>query len=222
LSKASSSSNAEASPFRQHLKPVEQTAAEALLHTESRRLGRTEQSLIRIREAAAAEGFEQGKLEGLAIGKEQGMIAATEACQEHVENFGRALETAAERVEQAMDDWYRRAEDQLASLSIEIAAQILGRECQLDREAVLPIVREAIHQVALADSVRIRISPFDVPLVKEHETEILAYAPSVKKVEIVSDPKIEGGCMIESDAGVIDATIRTKLDLILETMREAA
>jgi flagellar assembly protein FliH len=222
LSKAKAISHAKPTSFRLQLKDAEQIAAEAMNVASGRKLGRTAESVRRAQEDATAAGFEKGREEGFSRGYELGMLAASDQCREHIEDFLTELQKAVGRVDAAMEGWYERSEEQLGRLAVVIAAQILGREIKTDSEIVLPFVKEALKEVAIADRVRIRLNPFDSDTVREHQAELLAMAPSVERVEIVNDPAISGGCLVESDAGAIDTTISAKLNLILEALREAA
>lgn len=203
------------------LKPVEVARSEAL-SVPNRKLGRTAAALQDAMDVAEKEGLQRGYDEGFAKGHEEGMYAAADECRDHIERFARSLCEAVARVDAAMEDWYARAEDQLALLAVQIAAQVLGKEIKQDPASVLPFVKQALRQVALADQVRIRLNPLDLDAVRDHEKDLLAVAPSVTRMELTDDRTIPGGCIIESDAGAIDASIRAQLDLILETLREAA
>lgn len=45
---------------------------------------------------------------------------------------------------------------------------------------------------------------------------------SVRAIEFVEDPEILGGCIIETDGGIIDATIKGKLNQLDNELGEAA
>lgn len=184
--------------------------------------GRTAESLEKLREAARMEGRQEGYVEGLSEGQKEAFEASRVAHEAAVAAFRVALDEKAASLDDAMKAWYAAAEENLASLAVAIAAQVLGRELETSKDAVTHLAREAIQAVANADKVRIRVNPFDSELIAAHKALILAAGPTVRGVEIVDDPSIEGGVKIESDAGLIDATIRTQLELAFEALRRDA
>lgn len=211
-----------ASPFASHLQDVVAITAQAVTGGHNSRLGRTAAWLEQARLAAVEEGRQKGYDEGFLEGQATGYRDVAERCRMHIESFGSALKESSDQVDRAMEGWYERSEQKLSELAVVIASQIVRQELDTRPEAVLPIVREALREIALADKVRIRINPFQAEVVKEHELELLSLAPTVERLEITSDPSIEGGCVIESDAGAIDARLRTKFELTMAAVKEAA
>lgn len=211
-----------ASPFASHLQDVAAIAVEAAGGARNSRLGRTAAWLEQARLAAVEEGRQKGYDEGFLEGQATGYRNVAERCRMHIESFGNALKESSNQVERAMEEWYERSEQKLSELAVVIASQVVRQELDIRPEAVLPIVREALREIALADKVRIRINPFQAEVVREHELELLSLAPTVERLEITSDPSIEGGCVIESDAGAIDARLRTKFELTMSAIKEAA
>ncbi|MBI2252363.1 MAG: flagellar assembly protein FliH, partial [Armatimonadetes bacterium] len=62
----------------------------------------------------------------------------------------------------------------------------------------------------------------DLEAVKEDRTSFMAMIEGLKKFDIQADPQIEqGGCIIETDLGNIDARIKTKLDALKIAFKEA-
>lgn len=181
--------------------------------------GRSAELLQKLRDTAVSEGREEGYHEGFAEGQQEAFEATRMSMEASVVAFQQALDQKAESVAQAMDAWYASAEENLAALAAVVAARILGRELEVSKDTVTELTREAIRHVAAVDKARIRVHPFDVPLLAEKKAMILAAGSTLKGVEIVDDETIEGGVKIESDAGLIDATMRTQLELAFETLR---
>lgn len=186
------------------------------------KLGRTAEGLQRLREQAQAEGREEGFHEGFEEGQREAFEVTRLAMEAAVNAFRSALDEAAARVEDRIQDWYASAEPNLAALAVAISARVLGRELSVSADTVTEITREALREVAAVDKVRIRVNPFDAKVIAEKKAVVLAANPSIRGVEVVEDPSIVGGAKIESDAGLIDATIRTQLELAFESLRRAA
>ncbi|HVL40371.1 MAG TPA: FliH/SctL family protein [Fimbriimonadaceae bacterium] len=177
----------------------------------------------RLREEARKEGYEDGFQEGLQRGTDKAYAEIGAAGLKQVDAFAEELNLIANQIHQAMDDWYEQAAQQIAPVAILIAERIIRREVKSGRDSIVDMAREAIAEVTHATSLRIRVNPFDSILMQEHRELMMSIAPQLKEIEIIDDSSIEGGCIVESDGGLIDATIRSKLRALIEgtTLGEA-
>ena len=84
---------------------------------------------------------------------------------------------------------------------------------QITRKAMGAVVRNQQH-------ITIHVAPAMVPVVKARLNEILAQFPSVNYAEVVEDAKLQNmACLLETEAGIVDATIDVQLDAIEKSMR---
>lgn len=178
------------------------------------------------RELGYTEGYERGLSEGKEAGSRVAyQLASTEASAKRkaeLEVFTETLQGVLASANEAMARWYKLAEDEMGPIILEIAHKVLLAELKISRDSVLAIVKDAMTEVTHASQARLRINPFDSATMKEFKEEILACAPSVRGLEIVEDPSIEGGCVIETEGGHVDARIENKLQVIARSMKEAA
>ena len=69
--------------------------------------------------------------------------------------------------------------------------------------------------------ITLRVNPTQVSIVKANVPEMLTNIGLEAKILVVPDETImEGGCMVTTTNGVIDATIETQLSVISEALRE--
>ena len=69
--------------------------------------------------------------------------------------------------------------------------------------------------------ITLRVNPAQVPLLKSEIPNVLSEAGLDAKILVVPDETImEGGCVVTTNNGVIDATIETQLAVISEALRE--
>ena len=98
-------------------------------------------------------------------------------------------------------------------IAVEIARRIVGRELRTDPGLITNIARGALEQIGTAANVRVRVHPLDAQILHE---AILQWAPTsgeAAALEIVPDGSIErGGCLVESDQGVVDARLSTQFE----------
>lgn len=175
--------------------------------------------LDHMRQAAQEDGFKTGYEDGFRKGQIEGEQAVLNAQAAYLAQFQADLDEARDSVVAAMESWYEQAEPRLAELAVYIASRIIKSELTASPEIIVGITKEALAEVTNTEEVRIRINPFDAPTLNDHKASLLAISPSVRQVEIVEDPSIQAGCLIESDGGAADATIQTKIETVLASLR---
>lgn len=177
-------------------------------------------------ESGHAEGYRAGYAAGFEAGQERGTRHAHDAAEaRYADEIGRfvdGLEETGQAMLDAIQRWYGLAEESLAGLALVIAERVIAAELSTSKDAAVSIARDAIAEVTHATEARIRVHPFDSDAVRARASDLLMAAASLRSVEVVDDPAVPGGCVIETDGGVIDATIATKLRTILEATHRAA
>lgn len=160
---------------------------------------------------AAAEGIrENARIEGLA--------AATAEADEVWKARSSELDERAAEMLHEMEEFYVAAEPELASLSVDIARKILKQELTQNPECVMKVVRAAIYRVKDKE-VRVLVNPTDLETVRSERDSLMGIADGLTSVEIVSDRRVgQGGCVLETPSGSIDARIETQLTHIEEVI----
>ena len=110
----------------------------------------------------------------------------------------------------------------MTELTMEIVQRILATELQVNQQAALGICKEVLHHVTHAKQARVYINPSDYALFESHREELVKQSRELKSIEIVEDGSVRNGVMVETDAGMIDATIDTRLELISNELDQAA
>lgn len=187
-----------------------------------RHLGRTAEMLQTLKEEAYREGFEAGVADGMVQGHADAEAKFSKGLDKKVVEFGEALQAKSDQVFFAIKEWYETAVHELADFAVVIASRVIESELELSRDSIVQITKTALEEVTHAREVRIRVNPFDVAMLNERRTELLGLCGQLRSVEVVEDPAIIGGCRIESDGGLIDATVTTRLRMIQEEIQEAA
>lgn len=117
-------------------------------------------------------------------------------------------------VREIRDRVWRETEQDLLRLSIRLTEKILGREIKSDKKAVADIVAAALQNARQQEKLTVRVNPSDLPVV-EKEVEHLTRTGRVRFMDFVADPRVsEGGCLIESEVGTIDAQLETQLRVL--------
>ncbi|MDI6826903.1 MAG: FliH/SctL family protein [Armatimonadota bacterium] len=160
-----------------------------------------------LRTAAYNEGYQAG-LQELDAQKQALAVRATE-----IEN----------EVEKQLADFWAKIEPELLKLAVEIAEKIIRHELAENNEYVLSTVKTALYQLRDRREIKIRVNPNDYELVRNHKDDLVCSFDGVHSLEIIEDRRVDqGGCVIESVNGELDARISTQLGEVERALMEAA
>jgi len=115
---------------------------------------------------------------------------------------------------------YQRIEKEVVELALAIAKQVICREISLDREIVVCVAREALTKVDDPGKIKIKMSPSDLQFINETKYQLSNLIENIDNVTLEAEDSIQnGGCIIESDLGEIDARIEKQLQAVEESFR---
>jgi type III secretion protein L len=96
-----------------------------------------------------------------------------------------------------------------------VAEKIIGTDLQRDPEVLLRICATAIETVRNARELVLRVNPADAALLRAKKAELLDLIGRMKDLAVKEDPAVRaGGCVIETDAGTIDAQLHIQLEML--------
>jgi flagellar assembly protein FliH len=152
--------------------------------------------IAQIFESVRKEAYTKGMQEGFAVG----MAQAKEYALQEKQNF--LILTAA--FAEALKVADQKIEENLLELALDIAKAMLKTKLNVDHEAILPVVRDAMHYLPhVQKPARILVHHDDAQTLRQHLGEEL----SEQVWLIQEDNNIErGGCLVETGANQIDAT----------------
>ena len=122
----------------------------------------------------------------------------------------------------APQDVYEQIAPDILEISVDIAKKIIKKEVSEDPQVLMNTIVEVMKGLSKEETkVVLRVNPTQVDITKQSVPEILNLAGMDTKVVVLSDENItEGGCMVTTTNGVVDATIETQLSVISEALRE--
>ena len=186
--------------------PVRLVKAEeaAAVRTADKVIAAAEAEASAIREKAEI-AFEEERKRGYAKGIEDSKAAVIARQLELVQESAHFMES----VENKMVDVVMKA---LKKCVAEIG----------DRDLVVQIVRKVMNAVVRNQRhITLKVSPEMLPVVKERLQEILVDYPLLDDVDLQEDPRLKGAaCMIETEAGLADASVDTQLAAIEASLRK--
>jgi flagellar assembly protein FliH len=161
--------------------------------------GPTEEEIQALVHEARQSGYQDGYRDGLV------------ALDSFKQTFAQQVTAQIGQLLQAFDEQLERLEQQMAvtvaRTATELARQVVRTELQGHPELVARVAEEAVNAVLMsARHIRVHVNPQDQPLVAQGAAEAL----QARGARLMPNPAIaRGGCLIESDAGSIDARIES-------------
>lgn len=108
----------------------------------------------------------------------------------------------------------REVEQDVLKLSVKLAEKIIGREIQQDETTRGEIVLNALRQARQQEMLTVRVNTNDLPLVEQMRERLDSFGRA-KYIDFIADQSVkEGGCIIESQSGTIDARLETQLRIL--------
>ena len=166
-------------------------------------ISRAQEEAVQIKEAAYQEGYNQG------LERAQADLVAFKS------NIG-AFMSSEKRVFDAI------APD-LIEISLEIAKKIIKHEVQIDPQIVIDTVMDIMKNIPKNEpKIIIKVNPVQSQYVKDNLPEQLTLLGVESKLSIVSDGNIsEGSCIVQTNNGVVDASIEAQLEIVQNALRSA-
>jgi flagellar biosynthesis/type III secretory pathway protein FliH len=105
---------------------------------------------------------------------------------------------------------------QLVDLALEIAAKVIGKAVDADAEIVAAVLERAKHEALDAKQLRIWLNPTDHRLLAGLRPDLVKIGSDGQRtIEVVASDEIaRGGCRLETESGIVDATLPTQMDEI--------
>ncbi|RTE88292.1 MULTISPECIES: FliH/SctL family protein [Bradyrhizobium] len=153
-----------------------------------------------------ADALLQGAREAAGMIETTAKEAALTAAQATIEQRLAAIAVASLRI-------MEENQERIVDMGLQIARRIIDTVAPDD--AAVQIALHSLRFTGHSSVVRLRLAPAHVETVRRRLNELLPTATSRAVVEVVSDPRVkDAGCILETDAGLVDATIESQLAAI--------
>lgn len=105
-------------------------------------------------------------------------------------------------------------ERDILSLAVKLAEKIIGREVEQNEFIRVEIVQNALRAAHQQENLSVRVSKADLPELEERYKEDNSHE-RLQYINFVADQAVrQGGCIIESQSGTIDARLETQLRIL--------
>jgi len=115
-----------------------------------------------------------------------------------------------------------RCAPQIVDLALQIAAKVIAKAVDADAEIVASVLERAEREALDAKQLRIWLNPTDHQLLAELRPDLVKIGNDGKRtIEVFASAEIaRGGCRLETESGIVDATLPTQIDEIRRQLLE--
>jgi len=159
-------------------------------------------------EAQKAAQLQAARRAGYADGYRDGLAALEGFKATFTQQVSVQLGTLVDSFSAQLDALQSHMADAVARSATALARQVVRQELLTHPEHVASVARDAIEALLQnARHVRVRVNPDDLSLVAQGAADVLR----ARGAQLVADDAIaRGGCEIDSDIGLVDATIEAR------------
>ncbi len=159
------------------------------------------------------EAYKNGHSDGHQMGLSKGMEQANRIAA----NFNNLIND----INRQREEIYREAELEVIGLVIALARKIIMAKAETDPEIVIGSVQRAIQLLLEKSKLHIKVSPDQIEFVRENLNRLYEMDDSIQRIELEPDRRVGvGGCIVETEAGNVDARIEKEFDNIADAIRE--
>lgn len=108
----------------------------------------------------------------------------------------------------------------ILEISVDIAKKVIRKELESDPQVLLNTIVEVLRSISKSEpKITIRVRPQAVQFIKDTIPNITYQYGIEAKINIVADPSIdEGGCVFQTNNGIVDASIDTQVEIIKKAL----
>ena len=159
-------------------------------------ISRAQEEAGTIKESAAKDGYKAG----------------LDQAKEDIQHVKYAIEEFLK----AKQEVFEYIAPDILEISVDIARKIVKKEIEQNPEILLETIMDVLKTISRDETrVSVKVNPAQLNTTKESIPEIIASTGIEAKINVYADATIEvGGCIVQTNNGIVDATINTQLDII--------
>jgi flagellar assembly protein FliH len=191
----------------------------------TRNLAGLNQFLERAREQGAAmvsvareqaESIAQGAREqGFEVGYSEGIARAEAAVLERLAT----AEQLVDQVRAAREQALASCERDLVELAFQIAEKVVRQRVAADPDATVGVLEHALRKAFVRDGLTVLCNPADLERLAGASERLQTRVGSLTGLSLIGDRRIsQGGVVVRTDAGDIDATIESQLERLRDLL----
>ncbi|MFD3268836.1 FliH/SctL family protein [Paenibacillus dendritiformis] len=167
--------------------------------------------------------IESTRSESYETGYREGMERAEQEIKDAYERKIAEAEAVLRQAYQAKEQLIQEAEPFVVSLSCTVAEKIIQKQLTVEPEIVLELARKTLSRKRESGTITLCVSPEQFAYVHAAREELSLAVDSQAELQIIPDSSVnDGGCVVRSALGSIDARIDTQLTEIKKALMQVA
>lgn len=115
------------------------------------------------------------------------------------------------KLDEALEKFEEEMKKKMVPIALSAAKKILGEELKTHPERIVDIVIQSLRSVTQHHKIKIYANKQDLAILEENKEQIKKILEQVKTFSIIERDDIEsGGCIIETEAGIINAQLENQ------------
>ena len=147
---------------------------------------------------------------------EEGYRIGLEKAQADIDNFKKELTSFMN----ARTDVFEYIAPDILEISVNIAKTIIKKELDSDPQVLINTIVDVLKTVSKNEpKITIKVRPQSIQFIKDTLPNITYQYGIESKINIIADPSIEeGGCILQTNNGIVDASIDTQIEIIKKAL----
>ncbi|MDR0313315.1 MAG: flagellar assembly protein FliH [Treponema sp.] len=160
----------------------------------------TKDSIEKLRKETETKAWAKGKDSGFEDGKAE------------VERLIQRSQVILERANDKRAEILAETEQEIIDLVLLISRKVIKVISENQKNIIVSNVVQALRKVKDRGNITIRVNMADLKLTTEHTKDFIQLVEGAKSIQVAEDSSVdEGGCIIETEFGEIDARISSQL-----------
>ena len=120
----------------------------------------------------------------------------------------------------AKKDVFEYIAPDILEISVDIAKKIIKKEIETDPQVLIDTIIDVLKNVSKNEpKITIRVRPQSVQFIKDTIPNLTYQYGIDTKITVVADPSVEeGGCVLQTNNGIVDASVDTQIEIIKKAL----
>lgn len=170
--------------------------------------------LKEVQEAAFQEAYQ--------LGLDEGRKEAFQKATLDIESRLKKMDTLFTAISQLKLELIQQNESHLVQLAFHMASRLAHAEIKADPSVITQVIKDAMQMAQIEEEVTVHVSPTQIQFLETLKLEGKREFEFLKKVKLEpSDSVSEGGCIIQTNYGEIDARFEERVSKLWASIAES-
>ncbi len=152
---------------------------------------------------------------------ENGVQAGLDQAEQDFGSATRSLLAMGKQLNEVRETILKNSIGEIQDLTLAIAEKIIRHSIRNRDDTILATVEEAIHKAVKSDAFDIYVNPEDYEAVAAKAPDLVAEINGLSNLAVKKDGDLErGGCRVESDNCIVDASLVSQLEIIGKAVKQ--